>query len=110
MIFYYYFKNQGPLGQYKVLDTNYDSWAAVWACESVSSVSFEYAWILSREMTISQSDLNRAIGTFSQYGIDVSQFQITPQGLDRCIYCPEYPYVPDPSPECANVTSKHYKH
>ena len=40
-----------PGGAYWLLDTDYDNWASVYACEDVLDVAkIEYGWVLTREI------------------------------------------------------------
>ncbi len=42
-----------PDGDYLVLDTDYTSYASVYACDQAGAFAFEYAWILGREQSMS---------------------------------------------------------
>nr|KAG5696785.1 hypothetical protein BaRGS_012808 [Batillaria attramentaria] len=46
-------ENGTPYGNYWVIDTDYDSYTLIYSCESILGVAhIEFAWIMSRHMTI----------------------------------------------------------
>nr|CAH0105671.1 unnamed protein product [Daphnia galeata] len=81
-----------PDGDYYVLDTDYTTYSAVYSCGNIGPVKIEYAWLLAREQTMSEADMEIALSKFTQFGIDVSQFIPTLQG-ETCVYYPEYPTI-----------------
>lgn len=71
--------------EYHVLDTDYTTFSAVYNCEQVEEMRFQYAWILSRTPTMDQETYDYARQVFVDNGIDVTIFQPTYQG-DDCPY------------------------
>ena len=76
---------KGPPGGYRVLDTDYTSFACVYECVSAGVFKFEFGWILARNNVLSEQELNRAYDVFKKYGIDIGKFVPTKQG-DDCNY------------------------
>ncbi|XP_071518894.1 apolipoprotein D-like [Panulirus ornatus] len=72
-------------GEYHVLDTDYESFSAVYNCIQAGEYHFQYAWILSRTMTLDQTTLDYAHQVFLANGIDISLMHATYQG-DDCPY------------------------
>ncbi|XP_046437376.1 apolipoprotein D-like [Daphnia pulex] len=82
-----------PDGTYLVLDTDYTNYASVYSCGVAGAFVLEYAWLLGREQTMTQEVMDVALSKFTQFGVDVSTFQMTTQGAS-CVYFPEYPFPP----------------
>ena len=102
-----------PDGDYLVLDTDYTNYASVYSCGTAGAFVLEYAWLLGREQTMTQEIMVKynyfyfnsiiinlfkclqdlALSKYTQFGVDVSKFQVTTQGA-TCLYFPEYPYPP----------------
>ncbi|XP_057376531.1 apolipoprotein D-like [Daphnia carinata] len=85
-----------PDGDYLVLDTDYTNYASVYSCDVAGAFVLEYAWLLGREQTMTQEIMDVALSKFTQFGVDVSEFQPTTQG-ETCVYYPEYPFPPSVS-------------
>merc|ERR1711997_1372050 len=66
-----------PAGDYWVLDTDYDNYASVYACQSILGLfKFEYAWILVRDPNnVSDETRNKALEAFTRNNIDTSAFE-----------------------------------
>ncbi|MPC38436.1 Apolipoprotein D [Portunus trituberculatus] len=71
--------------EYHVLDTDYESFSAVYNCLQLGPERFEYAWILSRSQTLEQETYDHARQVFANNGIDITAFHSTYQG-DDCPY------------------------
>ena len=44
-----------PDGDYRVLDTDYENWAAIYSCKNILLFKYEFGWILTREPTLNQT-------------------------------------------------------
>ncbi|KAK8406779.1 hypothetical protein O3P69_007376 [Scylla paramamosain] len=75
----------GIPAEYHVLDTDYTNFSAVYNCEQLGELRYEFAWILARHTTLDQDIYDHARKVFQDNGIDVSHFQSTHQGED-CPY------------------------
>ena len=74
---------------YKVLETDYVTYASVWNCKEFPMLGIlvrrEFAWIIGREEVMEATGripgkaLKNAIDIYEQFGIDVKQFEITEQ-------------------------------
>ena len=80
-----------PEGNYQVLDTDYDTYALVYGCDTwFGMVWTNQAWILSRTQTLSESAINSIKATLqskvtdSRYPVD-QQWEDCKQGGD-CVY------------------------
>ncbi|XP_042216843.1 apolipoprotein D-like isoform X2 [Homarus americanus] len=73
--------------KYHVLDTDYETFTAVYNCVQEANLKFEYAWILSRSMTMDEATLETARQVFISNNIDINFFSTTYQG-DDCPYLP----------------------
>lgn len=76
-----------PNGNIWILETDYTTYTAVYDCESVAGVKAEFAWIMTRNNTISSEVYQKASAAFTKYGVDLSKFEDTFQG-DSCVYYP----------------------
>ncbi|XP_044746729.1 apolipoprotein D-like [Coccinella septempunctata] len=54
---------------YWVLETDYDSYAVVWACSEYPMVSTKYAWILTRKRDPSEETLKKAYQVFERLNL-----------------------------------------
>ena len=77
----------GPDGGYLVLDTDYVNYSAVYDCTSVGAFTFEYGWLLTRSNTPSAATTQAGQAAFTRNGIDITNFEITPQS-NTCNYQP----------------------
>ncbi|KAK4300684.1 hypothetical protein Pmani_027137 [Petrolisthes manimaculis] len=71
-------------GDYNVLATDYTTYTSVFSCVNVLGFHVEQAWVLAREPSISQEMLDTAYSAYTQWGVNVDNFQRTPQ--DNCVY------------------------
>ncbi|XP_042866929.1 apolipoprotein D-like [Penaeus japonicus] len=80
-----------PAGRYNVLETDYVTFSAVYACTQLDIFKQEFAWVLAREAQLSPEVLQQARDVFSAFDIDVTNFLPTDQG-ETCVYTnpPEY--------------------
>ena len=77
----------GPDGTYEVLDTDYETWTAVYSCLSIGAFNFEYAWLMGRSNTLSPELLGAAQAAYTRNGVDVNKFAFTVHS-DSCNYVP----------------------
>ncbi|XP_011307801.1 apolipoprotein D [Fopius arisanus] len=66
-------------GSYWILDTDYDSYAAVWSCQSLLVANTQFAWILTREQNPPQDVIEKAKDAFKKNSISVDLFLKTNQ-------------------------------
>jgi apolipoprotein D and lipocalin family protein len=74
--------NIGPVptkGNYLVIDTDYENYSLVYACEKELTFVKELAWILSRKKTLDAKVIASARDTLHSYGVDISKFTVTDQ-------------------------------
>ena len=86
-----------PTGDYWVLETDYDNWVSVYACQDILGLTkFEFAWILVRDpKNVTQEIKDKALEAFTSQDISISKFEEIVQ--TGCTY-------EDPSgePECTS--------
>jgi apolipoprotein D and lipocalin family protein len=75
------------LGQYAVLDTDYENWSAVYSCQGLGPLYIEFAWLLARERNATEENVNLALAQYEKFGIDITKFYDTEQSED-CVYDP----------------------
>jgi hypothetical protein len=70
-----------PYSPYKILETDYTSYALVYSCISLIFVKIEFAWILIRPDVTppDQTKLNQFKEVYRRNGIDPSAFGVVPQ-------------------------------
>ena len=69
-----------PWGKYWVLDTDYDNYTLIYSCSEILGVThYEFAWILSRQKTISDALKTKLFNELKGYGIDTSNFHVMDQ-------------------------------
>ncbi|XP_037785848.1 apolipoprotein D-like [Penaeus monodon] len=80
-----------PAGRYNVLETDYVTFSAVYACTQLDIFKQEFAWVLARTPQLTPEVLQQAKDVFAAFDIDVTNFQPTDQG-ETCVYTnpPEY--------------------
>ncbi|XP_063992620.1 apolipoprotein D-like [Diachasmimorpha longicaudata] len=66
-------------GSYWILDTDYESYSAVWSCQGFLIANTKFAWILTRDRNPSEAVIDKAKDAFRKYGINVDLFQKTNQ-------------------------------
>ncbi|KAK6182877.1 hypothetical protein SNE40_010462 [Patella caerulea] len=77
------FTANSPYAPYWVLDTDYDNYSAVFSCESLGGLAHvEFAWILTRNNTISDSLKQKIFKIFEKNGIGTTDIKKTVQ--DNC--------------------------
>ncbi|KAL3881462.1 hypothetical protein ACJMK2_027902 [Sinanodonta woodiana] len=71
----------GPLGDYWVLDTDYDNYSIVYSCNSYGGIfKIEFSWILTRERNgLSDAKIQKLLQSMSSSGINVERFSVTDQ-------------------------------
>lgn len=73
------------VGDYNVLDTDYEGYASVYSCQALLGLGHvEQAWILARTPALEQNKIDAAAAAFTNFGIDVNQFMATPQ--ENCVF------------------------
>lgn len=73
-------------GDYRVLSTDYTSYAVVYSCNNYLFARNEYVWILARSQSLTSSELAAAEAIVtSNTDYDVSNFYYTVQG-GACTY------------------------
>ena len=77
----------GPDGNYYVLDTDYTTYTAVYDCATIGAFTFEYAWLMGRNSSLTQQQLATARAAYTKFGINTNTFTTTVQGPD-CVYIP----------------------
>ena len=65
-----------PPGDYRVLDTDYETFALVYSCDSYYVAKTEYIWVLTRERNPDQSVIYQALNTLKAKVPDYDQTQI----------------------------------
>ncbi|XP_047471143.1 crustacyanin-A2 subunit-like [Penaeus chinensis] len=80
------FEGHDPVN-YFVLDTDYETFAAVYNCVQLGEVMYEYAWMFTRQTSVSEDLIAKIRQVFVENGVDVNLFQVTNQGPD-CVYIP----------------------
>jgi len=74
------FSNFQPWGNYWIVHTNYKDFTLIYSCTSaVGLAHFEQAWILARNMTVSQEMTDKLMQELASYKVDVSKFKKTDQ-------------------------------
>lgn len=69
-----------PPAQYKVIETDYESYSLVFSCEDVGGfIDFQFAWILSKKLTLPEELVNRLKQKLQSYQVDVSAFIVSDQ-------------------------------
>merc|ERR1712135_129411 len=72
-------------GEYDVLHTDYEHYTTIYSCQRLGEVTFQNAWILSREETLSSDYEQEALNVFKGFNIDTSYLKKSIQGGD-CVY------------------------
>ena len=69
-----------PWGNYWVLDTDYDNYTLIYSCSEILGLThYEFAWILSRQKTLSDDLRKKLYAELTAYGIDTSSFKMMDQ-------------------------------
>ena len=55
-----------PPGDYRVMATDYENFALVYACRNVSSAKVDFAWVLTRERHPKQEFIDKALATLNE--------------------------------------------
>ena len=89
-----------PGGDYRVLDTDYKSYAVVYACKDVFGIAkIEYVWVLTRDMEVDSKIMNRAMTVISDRlpWYNLNNLYDTKQG-GKCRYLPVDEFLQQMSP------------
>ncbi|XP_025099622.1 apolipoprotein D-like [Pomacea canaliculata] len=74
------FTESSPYAPYWVVDTDYKTYSLIYSCQSILGLArFEFAWILSRNMTLRASIADGLKGKLTAFGVDVRHFVQTDQ-------------------------------
>ena len=79
------FISLGPPAGYRVLETDYTTFASVYECVQTGPYKFEYGWLLARTSTLTESQIQEAMDVYTKQGIDTKTFIKTIQN-DDCHY------------------------
>jgi len=74
-----------PPAGYRVLDTDYKTFASIYECVQTGPFKFEYAWLLARTNTLTESQTQVARDVYTKQGINADQLIKTVQS-DDCVY------------------------
>merc|ERR1711962_1314741 len=74
-----------PMGKYNVLKTDYKHYTTIYYCQQIGGLTFQTAWILARELPLSEEYEQEALKVFEGFNIDTSHLNKTIQGGD-CTY------------------------
>ncbi|XP_030017014.1 apolipoprotein D-like isoform X2 [Sphaeramia orbicularis] len=78
-----FFENSPP-APYWVLSTDYNSYSLVYSCTDLGVFHVDFAWIMSREPTLSEQTLTELRGTLSSIGVSVDKLISTVQDEAHC--------------------------
>jgi len=74
------FSTLSPYGNYWVVHTDYQQFTLVYSCSALTGLAHvEQAWILARDMSISEEMTSKLMQELAAFGVDVSKFQKTDQ-------------------------------
>jgi len=82
------FSRWQPWDQYLVLDTDYETFSAVYTCKNLLVARLEFLWILSRHRTIPAETHKSLYKLFDGYGIRTSPLEKTNQDPKLCAALP----------------------
>ena len=85
-----------PAGDYWVIDTDYESFTSIYACQDVLGLfKIEFAWILVRDLTnVPEESMKRAMEAFTSNGLATDAFEdvvqegctyVDPSGAEPCV-------------------------
>ena len=85
-----------PAGDYWVIDTDYESFTSIYACQDVLGLfRIEFAWILVRDLTnVPEESMKRAMEAFTSNGLATDAFEdvvqegctyVDPSGAEPCV-------------------------
>ncbi|KAM9845408.1 apolipoprotein D-like [Aulostomus maculatus] len=78
-----FFENSPP-APYWVLSTDYHSYSLVYSCTDLGVLHVEFAWIMSREPTLSEETMEELHSTLSSIGVSVDKLITTNQDVAYC--------------------------
>ncbi|XP_070976343.1 apolipoprotein D-like isoform X1 [Oncorhynchus clarkii lewisi] len=83
------FFEDSPPGNYWVLSTDYEGHSVVYGCTDIlGTFHADFAWILSRESTLSEEKLEELYHVFTSNGIDIDVMTVTNQSPELCADMP----------------------
>lgn len=66
-----------PPGDYWVIGTDYNSYASVYSCKEFGSITFEFAWVLLRDVnSVNSTAVDEALDAFESNGIQTDNFEV----------------------------------
>ncbi|KAL7646889.1 UNVERIFIED_CONTAM: hypothetical protein RMT77_002146 [Armadillidium vulgare] len=81
------FPGHSQTAAYIVLYTDYETYSCVFSCDQVTADSQDvFAWILARNVPLSQDTIDAALAVFESNGVDTSLFQEQTYQGDDCPY------------------------
>merc|ERR1712002_60285 len=70
------FFNAGPVGDYRVVETDYNMYSLVYSCRSIAGLLYgQFAWILARVPQPDPAIVARLKDLLSSYSVDISHFE-----------------------------------
>uniref|UniRef100_A0A3B4A4Y8 Apolipoprotein D n=1 Tax=Periophthalmus magnuspinnatus TaxID=409849 RepID=A0A3B4A4Y8_9GOBI len=78
-----FFENSPP-APYWVLDTDYSSYSLVYSCTDLGLLHVDFAWIMSREPTLSPLTVARLTAKLASIGVRVDKLVPTVQDEEYC--------------------------
>ncbi|KAM6990070.1 apolipoprotein D-like [Tautogolabrus adspersus] len=73
-----------PPAPYWVLSTDYDNYSLVYSCTDLGVLHVEFAWIMSRQPTLSEETLEDLHSTLTSIGVKVDKLLTTNQDPALC--------------------------
>lgn len=81
-----YFPDVPVAGDYRILDTDYENWAAVYSCSNFDIFGlFRYTYLLTRSQSRNESAIAEAKEVYKNQGVPMDKFVVFPSGPD-CSY------------------------
>ncbi|KAK5860211.1 hypothetical protein PBY51_021704 [Eleginops maclovinus] len=78
-----FFENAPP-APYWVLSTDYENYSLVYSCTDLGVLHVDFAWILSRQPTLSEETLGEVHNILSSIGVSVNKLLTTDQSEATC--------------------------
>lgn len=74
------FAEGAPYANYWVIHTDYDTYSLIFSCSAVAGLAHvEFAWILSRNMTLDPQIGQSLKNELASYNVDISNFKVSDQ-------------------------------
>ncbi|XP_028988860.1 apolipoprotein Da, duplicate 2 [Betta splendens] len=78
------FFEDSPPSPYWVLSTDYTGFSLVYSCTELGPLRMEFAWILSRQPTLSEETIERLHSALSSIGVNLDELRATNQDAGYC--------------------------